>query len=162
MSLNRSPFELLPGVGLGPLRLGGARAENRAAMYAAMGMECWSRSGGAMDHYFDDAMQLEYGEDDRCDFIGASSHRALLILFDGLDVFDTEARALFALMASREPDPARHPYNADQYVFPTTGLTLWGAGSQADAAGRKRTVFEQVGVGSERYLEELERIRSGA
>jgi hypothetical protein len=131
-------------------------------MLAARGMECWSRSGGAMDHYFDDAMQLEYGEDDRCDFIGASRHPALLVMFDAVDVFETEARALFALMASREHDPARHPYNGDQYVFPTTGLTVWGADSQVDATGARRWIFGQVGVGSARYLEELERIRSGA
>ena len=145
-------LDLVPGLGLGPLRVGALRAENRDAIVAVLGPGCLAGSGGAVDRFCDGAIEIEYGEDDRCDFVGVGSHAAFRVVFDGLDVFGTVGRSLFARMAAREPDPSRHRYSADQYVFPTTGLTVWGAGS---------TVYAQVGVGSARYLEELETIRSG-
>ena len=56
-----------------------------------------------------------------------------------------------------------HQYGPGEYLFPDQILTLWDADEQNDHFGHEeRAVWAQVGIGSEEYLEEIERIKGRA
>ena len=63
-------YDLLPRVGLGPVRLGMSRDEVRQAV-AEPPKEMPRRSGIPMDFFVRARLQVEYGSDQRCRFVQA-------------------------------------------------------------------------------------------
>jgi hypothetical protein len=150
----------VPREGVGPVRLGMTRPEVIAALERVPGALNKHSSRGALDYFFENALQVEYGGDGRAQFIGASFHPGCgcSYSFLGIDPWSLPAEELFGLIA-RE-DGGQHDFNASEYLFPNIIVTVWDADSQYDhTGGERRTVFAQVGVGSEEYLRAIEKVR---
>ncbi len=139
--------EVNPHIGIGAIKLGMGRDEVKKAL----GVENYSGSNGASDYYFDNAIQVEF-EDDMADFIGVSYHPDYLVMYKGVNVFDTEAKDVFELIAANEDE--KHLYNPSEFLFPNQIVTLWEADEQYDQIGKEsRPIWAQIGVGTSSYLE---------
>jgi hypothetical protein len=127
---------------------------------AAAGMPL-ADSRESLDYFCDNALQVEYGEDARADFIGVSSSEHLLVTYFDIDVFDTLAEHVFAAIARRETSGV-HEYDPLEYLFPQQIVTLWDAADQYDhRGGQQRVIWAQIGVGTERYLSDVRRLAGG-
>ena len=93
-------FDLVPHVGIGPLRLGMTLAEADAAMGSLPGAGRRT-SLRSLHYFFDAAMQFELGDSNTIQFIGLANDPGILCRYEGQDVFDIAAPDLFALVASR-------------------------------------------------------------
>lgn len=143
-------FDLVPHVGIGPVRLGMTLAEVQAVL-ATLPNVGQRASRGNLHYAFDASLQFELGVRDTIHFIGLASHPRIVCRYLGHDVFDTPAAKLFNLIASREP--SAHHYRDTEYVFPEQGITLYEADEQYDKrqAG-KRMIWGQVGVGTAEFI----------
>jgi hypothetical protein len=151
---------IVPHAGIGPFRLGGTRADIRAA--AASLRLAASGQHAESDYFAEESVQVEYDAAGKAQFIGVAplpgSHRAR---FAGLDVADTEAGELFARIA--EAEGGTHAFEADGYLFPKQILLLWAADRENDrlrSGSAARLIWGQVGVGTEAYRATVERIRA--
>lgn len=136
-------LELKPGTGAGSIKLGSRRSDVRQQL-AELGYPlCYEN--GAIDYFCDNSLQLEY-ENKVLRFIGISDHQHINCTYYGVDVFDTEAKKLFQLFASREiAVPFERP--GETCFFPHQGLNLWEADEQYDRKGSyKRPLYAQIGV----------------
>jgi hypothetical protein len=149
-----------PHIGVGPIRLGMMRSEIRDIM---LGLSApLESSQGASDYYFAASIQVEFESDGTASFIGVSSHSDILLNYDGADVFDLEAPAVFELFAKRDKS-GEHRFNQNEYIFPSQILTLYDADPQYDQRrGESRSVWGQIGVGDERYLTAILQINKGS
>lgn len=144
-------FEIEPHIGIGPVRLGASRSAVEEAL-ASIGFPL-ENTHGAIDYFCEAAIQVEFDDQQRADFIGFSCHEAYSVFHLGVNVFDTPAQDLFALLAGRDGSGA-HAFRDTEYCFPNQILTLWDADSQYDRlGGEQRVVWAQVGLGSSHYLE---------
>lgn len=141
-----------PGVGVGPILLGESRPVVREVL-SNLGFPLES-TRGSLDYFCGASIQVEFGVDDRADFIGLSWHGAYKLTYYEIDVFDTEARRLFELVAEHENSGGdHHRFDTAEYIFPGQILTLWEADEQYDHMGSgQRLIWAQVGIGSRRYL----------
>jgi len=153
-------LDLVPHLGIGPLRLGMTVAEADAAVGALDGAGV-RKSRRSLHYFFDAALQFELGGSGRIQFIGVANHPRLLCRYYGHDVFDTPAPELFALIAARET--GEHSYRSAEYLFPDQVVTLYEAAEQYDRKGNgSRPVWGQVGVGNAEYVAAIRAIRGGA
>ena len=136
-------LELKPGIGAGSIRLGSSRNDVRQQL-TELGYPLGSEHG-SIDYFCDNSLQLEY-DGTILRFIGISDHQNIYCTYYGVDVFDTEAKELFKLFASREVAiPFERP--GETCFFPHQGLNLWEADEQYDRKGSyKRALYAQVGV----------------
>jgi hypothetical protein len=148
-----------PHIGVGPIRLGMMRNETRDVM---LGLSApLESSRDASDYYFAKSIQVEFEPDGTVSFIGVNSHRDILLEYDGMDLFDLEAPAVFELFAKRDRS-GEHRYNKNEYIFPSQVLTLYDADSQYDhRRGESRPVWGQIGIGDQRYLTAILQIKKG-
>lgn len=152
-------LDVVPHVGIGPARLGLARLANRSCL-DAIGLPL-EETRKALDYFAENALQIEYDDDGKAQFIGIGSSGALRVLFFGLDVFDTPARDVFAAIARREATGA-HAFDSSEYLFPEQVVTLWEADEQYDhRGGQRRVVWAQIGIGNARYLDAIRQISAG-
>jgi hypothetical protein len=131
-------FEVVPHVGIGPLRLGMTPAEVRRAaaghpveavgrgreeMVTGLGLTTDSAAGGGP-----------------VTFIQAFPAEGVRFTLWGADVFATPAAELVAAVVSREGlAAADFPPGQDEYQFPSLGLVLWRRGGD-------RQQVDEVGV----------------
>jgi hypothetical protein len=149
-------FRIEPHVGIGPILLGAARDDVRAALFSLSFPLRISR--GRSDYFCDSSIQVEFGDDDRADFIGCSCCLHYTLTYRGTNVFDVPAEELFALIADNDGS-GPHSFNPAEYRFPKQILTLWEADCQYDRLGsEQRSVWGQVGLGNQRYLDDVLRI----
>jgi hypothetical protein len=145
-----------PLIGIGPFKLGSSRDEIRRCM-AAIGLPFESERG-QMDYCCSSSIQVEYDDEGATDFIGTSFDERILVTYEGQNVFDLPAEALFELINTHEDKPSE--YNDYEHVFPSQIVTLWDADSQYDRLGGEiRPVWAQVGVGSVTYLKAIRKIQ---
>jgi len=149
-------IEIVPHVGAGPFRLGAGRELIRAVA-AKQGIPLRGEKP-RMDYFCQNALQVEY-IDDLASFIGISQHDDLRCRIFGVDPFDTVAEDLFARIAEHDGD--QHEFNGSQYCFRGLIVTLWDASTQYDAKQNyERVIWAQIGLGDERYLAAIDRIRN--
>lgn len=150
-------FPITPHVGIGPILLGASRSAVRAAL-ADIGFP-FESSRGSLDYFANASIQVEFGSDERADFIGVACDRAYRLSYYGTDVFDTVADRVFALIATR--DNSEHQFDPSGFVFPNQIITLWEADEQYDRLGNcKRPIWAQVGIGNHRYFESIQAIET--
>lgn len=138
-------FEIIPHVGIGPIKLGMSRDE----VLKALGKETFSSKSNNSDYYFDNSIQIEF-LNDQADFIGVASNDECTITYKGQNVFDINAKELFARINTYED--TNHDFNAFEYVFPTQIITLWEADTQYDIKEPfDREIWGQVGIGTKLY-----------
>jgi hypothetical protein len=152
-------FILHPHVGIGLIKLGARRSDVRAVM---TGVVCALESEReSVDYFCGSSIQVEYEEDGTASFIGLSSDRDIALLFEGIDLFDIEAKDVFALLSSRDGSGA-HEFSEFEYVFPSQIITLYDADPQYDRRRNEtRPVWGQIGCGDHRYLGACLRIGEG-
>lgn len=150
---------ITPHVGIGPIKLGATRSEVRAAMsVASLPLETERDS---MDYFGQGSIQVEYEEDGTASFIGVSGDPDLAFLYDGVDLFDIEAKKVFDLLASRDGS-GQHEFSEFEYVFPSQIVTLYAADQQYDRKGGEvRAVWGQIGCGDARYKDAILKIHGG-
>lgn len=138
-------IDLKPGIGAGTLLLEATREESRKLM-DDLGYPL-AYENGALDYFCENSIQLEY-ENNHVRFIGISDHEEIKCTYYGQDVFDIEAKELFAIVAKNEPvTPEMLP--GETCFFPNQGINLWEADEQYDRkGGYKRPVYAQVGIES--------------
>lgn len=142
-------FEIKPHTGIGSVELNMIRSKVKKIL----GKENFSGSNGDLDYYFDNSLQIEFAND-RVDFIGISYHPNYNVIYKNINVFDTEAKELFNLIALNEEE--NHQFDASEYLFPKQVVTLWDADEQYDRIGSEtRLIWAQIGVGSLNYLEDV-------
>lgn len=118
----------------------------------------FERERGQMDYCCSSSIQVEYDDDDRVDFIGASYDHRILVTYKEQNVFDLTADELFGLINAQEDQPSE--FNDYEHVFPHQIVTLWDADSQYDYLGGEiRPVWAQVGVGNASYLDAIRKIK---
>jgi len=154
-------LQLVPHDGLGPLKLGAARAAVRAAA-AAAGLAA-GEAHAESDSFADDTVQVDYDAAGRALFIGIAPlpavHRAVLL---GLDCADTPAADLFRAVSAAEGGAAA-AFDADGHLFPRQIVALWAADEQFDLiapGGRRRPIWGQVGIGTPAYRDLVEKTRA--
>jgi hypothetical protein len=154
-------FDIIPHVGIGPVRLGMSLAEVDAALAPLPGALPVYKKSEHGRCFFRASLQIEFGNSGTVQFIGVSNDPDLLCVFEGRDVFDLSAPDLFALIASRERTQTHH-YSPLEYLFPDQIVTLYEADEQYDRkGGGTRPVFAEVGVGNAEYLAAIRTIRGG-
>ena len=139
-------FEVIPHVGIGPIKLG----MNKHEVINALGKNNFCSVNDDVDYYFENSIQIEY-LDNQADFIGVASNDKYTINYKNQNVFDITAKQLFAVMAKNED--SAHEFNAYEYTFPSQILTLWEADTQYDPKEPyEREIWGQVGIGTKSYL----------
>lgn len=140
-------FEINPHIGIGPVKLGMSREEVKAAL----GAKNHSHSEGELDYYFENAFQIEF-VDNKADFIGVSDEPDYTVTYEGVNVFDTQAKKLFEIINANEDQP--QTFDGYECLFLNQIITLWDADEQYDRMGAEsRKVWAQIGVGSKNYLQ---------
>lgn len=140
------PLPIIPRQGLGPFLLGTPRTRLREVM-AEVGLPLESEKP-TMDYCCASALQFEYDDTGRVQFIGIAYDARLDVTWKGRNVFDMTARELFDLINADEPSPLE--YNDYDPRFPAQMVTLWDAQEQYDHLGKEsRPVWAQVGLASE-------------
>ncbi len=114
-----------------------------------------------MDYFCDASIQVEYEDDDTVSFVGVSSSAELTLNYEGVDLFDMDAKEVFALLASRDRS-GDHQFSELEYVFPSQIVTLYEADTQYDYRMEEtRPVWGQIGCGDQRYLSAILKIHKG-
>jgi hypothetical protein len=139
-------FSIIPHTGIGPILLGMPQAKVREIM-SALGMPLSSGD----DYFCNNAIQVEY-TDGTVSFIGVYSEpESFEITYNGVNVFDTKSKELFALINKNEPKS--QAYDEDECLFESQIITLYEADKQYDYyQNGKRAIYSQVGLGDARYL----------
>jgi hypothetical protein len=155
MTRLRMEFYIDPHRGIGTVAFGMTPKEVRREMQHAP-----RAKGPRTDCYFGSSFQVSFGEDG-VEFIEVASSIAEVVLFDGVDVFDTPADELLAALVRRDTADPLLSKPPNQYVFPELILTLWGRSTQYDYRGnRTRPMFAAVGIGTSRYLKSIRAIKA--
>jgi hypothetical protein len=152
-------LELQPREGFGPIKLGSAREEVRAAM-AVLGFPLES-SLAAIDRFCDSSIQAEF-VDGQLSFIGVFYSDAFVAQYRGVDVFDVTAPDLFQMVAAAD-NSGHHEFDPLEYCFPNQIFTLWHADPQYDYRRKgKRQVWGEVGLGNEAYVSAIKALEDDA
>ena len=142
---------ITPYQSIGPIKLGVSRPEMRKTL-SESGL-LFKSSRNKQDYFCNASIQVEYEEDETASFIGVRCHASYICFYNGVNVFDTPAEELFALMAAGEEQGSIHTFDSCEYTFPHQILTLWDADAQYDRLGGEvRPIWAQVGIGDARYL----------
>jgi hypothetical protein len=144
-------YEIVPSVGIGPVRLGSSREEVRAAM----GTDPYicRRFNADEHHWHQSSFQVHYDERSQTvEFIEVAQSDEFVALYKGVDVHRTKADELVAHVSA---DAAYDPDNWElgySYVFRALELSLWRPivpDSPEESEGR---FFEAVGLGIYGYF----------
>ena len=145
-------FEVLPGIGIGPVKLG----MNRAEVIEALGENNHSDSSDTSENFYKYSFQVEF-TNEIVSFIGVSQDPSYQLTYKDKNVFDVEANDLFDLISNDESK--KHDYTESEYVFPDQIISLWDADEQYDRlGGEQRKIWAQIGMGSQVYLSDIIRI----
>ena len=152
-------LEIKPHIGIGNIKLGSTRTEAKQ-LAESMGFSLES-SNDTLDYFCDSSIQLEFGESGLLQYIGLTYHDSYQALYEGVNVFDTEANTLFKIINKKEVTPSL--FNDYEHVFPTQIISLWDSDSQYDRyQNESRCIWASVGVGDENYLKASEAIENGS
>jgi len=149
----------VPRQGIGPVHFG----MNRKAVAAAMrrlGAESPVARNVETDMYLDNAFQVSFGRSGLCEFIELASGVQASVIFEGIDVFQTAADDVLALVQRIEHQDDQLSEAPASFLFSGLILSLWDPDEQYDyAGGHRRPVFGGVGLGDEAYLVGIRDIR---
>lgn len=136
----------------------------RAALIATLGEEGAQEflpkeapeSGNTL-YFIDNAIEITFGADDLANFIGISQHPHIALCFEGVDLMQAPARAVFDILAQHEDAPPA--FAAEEVLFQKQIVTLWNADPQYSRHDPAMAVWEQIGVGNADYLARVARSR---
>jgi len=142
--------DVVPLVGIGPIRLGMTRDQVRAAV----DMPPLSfRKGAEVDAFYNNALQVFYAADcPMAEFVEVSLGSELEPWLDGLDLSRVPADEVVASLSKAATVDDRDPELGLSYVFPALGISLWRRTLPESAADLEGRYFDTVGVGAAGYF----------
>jgi hypothetical protein len=151
VALRRRVFQVQPGVGIGPVRLGMTPADLRRAAGRCQVTD------GDEDQEWVEALGLKVDyQAGAVVFVEACAVARVRVALFGRDVFATPADELVAAVVRRARlRPARFPPGRDDYLFPSLRLALWRAfvPDEPTGPGEQGWAFETVSVHAPGYYE---------
>jgi hypothetical protein len=142
-------MQITPQQGLGPVRFGMTKKDARDTL-KKLGLAL-SSSQDTLDFFgTDNALQIDY-DDGTVSFVGISHSKAFTVEIDGIDPFDTPARALFDHLRAHHGS-GKEKWNESEHLFRKGIVTLYEADAQYDPKGTERVMWGQIGIGDDRYL----------
>jgi hypothetical protein len=138
-------YEVLPHVGIGPVRLNMTRAESRAAMKRVPDTFRKGDSARLTDAYHASAFQVFFDEDDRVEYIELSVSEEFQALYKAVDVHMAATKNVVAWISKDSAYDPEDPELGHSYVFPSLDLAVWRSTDQ----DRR---FATIGVGRKGYF----------
>lgn len=146
-------FDVIPGEGVGPVRLGMTLAEARAAM--PEGRESFMKGAEAVhqtDSWFDSGFQVFYkGQPALVHFIELSRDCGFEARCFGVPIFATPADEVVNRLSDRAALDIDDPELGCSYVFPSLELAVWRPFMPETDDDEEARYFSTIGVGSEGY-----------
>jgi hypothetical protein len=147
-------YQVLPRVGIGPVRLGMHRDEVRRAMGEVP--ETFRKTEDSRyetDCFHNCGFQVFYGGGEpRVVFIELSRDCGFVTLYRSKDVFSIEASDLIEFVAQDAQFDDQDPELGYSYTFPTLELSLWRPVLPQDKDDPEGAFFSTIGVGIEGYF----------
>lgn len=146
-------YEVSPHVGVGPIRLGMSRSLVRSLMPGPRkSFRRASSNPHETDAFHGQGFQVFYGgAEPVVEYIELSRDSGFRALYGGMDIFETPADEVVALISSNAPFDPNDEEIGYSYIFPILDLSLWRPtvpDSPEDAEGRQ---FSTIGVGGKGY-----------
>lgn len=144
-------YQIIPGVGIGPVKFGATRSETRLAM--GSDPKIWRRFDLDEDHWHESCFQVHYDAvSDTVEFIELVASDEFILLYNDIDVHRTPADELVALISRDTPYDPNDWEPGYTYAFPRIDLSLWRPvlpESEDDPDGR---CFKAIGLGVPGYF----------
>lgn len=157
MARKKNPvFEILPGVGVGPVKLAMTRGQVFTVLLPYEDIATSEDMDPTTDYAFGNSLQIEYGRDGTVQFIGIGYYTncGCEYMFQDRAIGTYSAKELFELLAKL--DGGKHRYDSNEYFFPKIMMTVWEADDQYDyVGGHKKPVYGQVGVANQQYIDAI-------
>jgi hypothetical protein len=147
-------YEIMPKVGIGPVRLGALRNEVHAVMGSAPHRFMKTpQSKHPTEAWHNRAFHVYYcGPAATVEFIEVAQSDEFVALYKGVDVHRTKADELVAYVARDTPFDRSDRELGYAYVFPAIELSLWRAVMPKSADDPDGQFFEAVGLGIRGYF----------
>jgi hypothetical protein len=146
-------YEVVPHVGIGPVRLGMSRDEVRRIMPGPA--DSFLKGPYAKietDGFLECAFQVYYHTNTATvEYVMLARHGGFVAVYRGMNVFDTKAEYLVAHISRNAQYDRTDPELGYSYIFPELDLSLWRPTmpeSPDDTEGRE---FMTIGVGVTGY-----------
>jgi hypothetical protein len=142
--------DVIPHVGIGPLRLGMTADEVRVATF---GTTVASTARGREEMIFALGLSVDYSTEGIVNFVQAFDARGVRTPFAGRDVFATAADDMVAAVVRHAGlDPEDFPEGDDECSFPTLGLVLWREFA-GEVPGEPGWAFSTISIHSPGYYD---------
>lgn len=145
-------YQVVPHIGIGPIRLGMTRAESRTVM-TERPRTFRKAATQEVDAYHNNAFQVFFDEQDAVEYIELSRDEpSFATLYKGQNVFalpDEELVALIAQEADFDPINWELGYS---YVFPDLELAVWRPVLPENVDNPDDRFFSTIGVGRLGYF----------
>lgn len=146
-------YQVVPKVGIGPVKLGMHRAEVHSLMGTPpVGFRKTETERYETDAYHQNGFQVFYaGDEPRVEYIELSRDSGFVVYYKGIDVFGTKAEDIVNLIAQDAPFDQNDQELGYSYVFPALELCVWRPvvpESEDDPDGR---YFSTIGIGVAGY-----------
>src|SRR5262245_59677654 len=126
MVFSMQVYEIVPHVGIGPVRLGASREEVRAAIGSAPFI--WRRFNVDENHWHQSSLQVHYeGQSQTVESIEVARSDEFVAVYKGIDVHRTTADELVAHVSRDTPFDDSDRELGYSYLFPAIELSLWRA-----------------------------------
>lgn len=155
-------FEIVPHVGILPVRLGMTREEVEQVMRThghRPSSQCRSNSYGVIDYFIENSFQVSSDLAGRVNFIGISPHPEFSVTLHGKDVFRNDSVTIFRHIQKISGGDYL-AYNSNDHLFRDLILTLYDADEQYDRWKERFPVWAEIGIGNEAYLASVDAIDS--
>jgi len=143
-------YDVLPGAGMGPIRLTMMRDDVRRVM--AEPPLSFKKGTHWVDAYRLSTVQIFFADDEQhIEYIEISANEQILVLYRGVDVFTTPADTLIDLISQQGAFDPNDPQLGYSYIFPALELSLWRPGLPDQAGDDAYRCFITLGIGRVGY-----------
>ncbi|CAG0949031.1 hypothetical protein ANRL3_00092 [Anaerolineae bacterium] len=146
-------YKIVPGVGIGSVKLGASRDEARAMM--RMELHCFRKietNRYECDAYHENGFQIFYnGDKPHVEYIELSSGCGFIASYRGIDVFSIKANDLVDLIFQETSFDEDDPELGYSYVFPEIELSLWRSVLPQSLDDPSGQFFSTIGIGIKGY-----------
>ena len=149
-------YEIVPHVGVGPIKLGMTRDEVRRVM--PVPCSPYRKSQGDLhetDAFHEYAYQVYYnGESPVVEFIELSDGLDYIASYRGTDVFSTPAAEMVVLVSREAAFDPDYWELGRSYTFPSIDIALWRPVLPEESDGEAGIIFSTIAIGVEGYFAE--------
>lgn len=143
-------LHLVPEDGLLPFKLD-ATLDEVLAVAKEAGLAPSHQEPGVV-YFVENAIHIEFIAG-KAIFVGVAPHPDIRLIFNTRDLLRRPAAEVFDTLARRETE--EHLFDDTEYVFPDQKITLWDADPQYNLTGGGVSMWGQIGVGNQRYMDAI-------